>query len=334
MARLRRSQCDVPGITRVRRGAHFAYRFPDGAVVREPELLQRIRELSIPPAWTDVWICPWSNGHVQALGTDAAGRREYRYHDDWRRRRNAEKFDKMLDFARSLPELRRAVAADIGCDGLGREPVLATAVRLIDLGMFRVGGESYADEHETYGVATLLQHHVRVRRDALVFSYPAKGGIERTVVLHDPQASAVVGALRRRRTGGDELLAWKGQRAWHDVQSTDVNAYIKAAAGPQFTAKDFRTWTATCLVASHLASNEHPDSLSGRKRAVAAAVREAAAVLGNTPAVCRSSYVDPRVIDRFDAGQTIDRRRIDWTEPDDPRLRPLLEAAVAELLAK
>jgi DNA topoisomerase IB len=273
--------------------------------VTDPEVLQRIANLAVPPAWVDVWICPWPNGHIQAIGTDAAGRRQYRYHDDWRKRRDQEKFGRILDFARVLPSLREVVAADLALRGLKKERILATGVRLLDIGCFRVGGEEYAEEHETYGVATLRVAHVACRRDELVFEYPAKGSIMRTATVRDPEVYRVIQSLRRRRGPDDDLLAWREHQEWVSARAPDLNAYIKAHVGEAFSAKDFRTWSGTVCAAVALARAGKPVTKSARSRDITAAVKEVAEYLGNTPAVARSSYIDPRVIDRFQAGETI-----------------------------
>jgi DNA topoisomerase IB len=309
MPRLKRVDCSTPGIRRKRAGKGFTYVDWDGRKVTDPGVLQRIRDLVIPPAWTDVWICPLANGHIQAVGIDAKGRKQYRYHDAWRIRRDAEKFDHMLEFAKALPRIRKRTAADLeGDDGLGRDRVLACAVRLLDLGFFRIGTEGYAEENQTYGLATMRKKHVKVDGDTITFDYTAKSGKRRIQSVADPDVVDVVTALKNRSGGGHELLAWWDDEAgcWCDVKSSDINAYIKDAAGDEFSAKDFRTWTATVLAAVALAvSTTVARSESGRKRAVARAMQEVSKYLGNTPAVCRSSYVDPRVVDRYTAGATV-----------------------------
>jgi DNA topoisomerase-1 len=308
MARLRRVDPSMPGIRRRRCGRGFAYTDAAGARVTDPETLARIRALVLPPAWEDVWICPWPNGHIQALGTDARGRRQYRYHDRWRLRRDQEKFDRMLDFARALPRLRRTCCRHLALDGLPRERVLACAVRLLDLGFFRIGTEDYAEENGSFGLATMRKEHVTVGRgDLVTFDYPAKAGKQRLQRIVDPDVAEVIRALKRRRGGGPELLAWRTANGqWCDVRAADVNAYLKECTGTDFSAKDFRTWHATVLAAVALAvSVEAPRSPTGRKRAVARAGQEVAHYLGNTPAVCRASYIDPRVVDRFRAGVTV-----------------------------
>lgn len=307
MPRLRRVDCSSAGITRRKAGRGFAYFAYGGRRVTDKEVLERIAALAIPPAWTDVWICPHPNGHIQATGVDAAGRRQYRYHDEWRTRRDREKFDRMLDFARALPAIRAHVLSQLAGDGLTRERVLACAVRLLDLGFFRIGTETYAAQNKTFGLATMRREHVRIARDGSIhFDYVAKTGKRHVVSMADPDVLEVVSALKRRRRGGGELLAYRDGTSWRDVRSGDINDYLHEISRAELTAKDFRTWNATVLAAVALAvSTEAPTTAAARNRAVARAIQEVAHYLGNTPAVCRSSYVDPRVIDCFNAGVTI-----------------------------
>jgi DNA topoisomerase IB len=327
MPRLRRSDCSKPGIRRVRRGKGFSYVDASGRRVTDRGTLDRIAALVIPPAWEDVWVCPDERGHLQAVGVDARGRRQYRYHDDWRLRRDREKFDHMLEFARALPKIRHFCAEHLTEDGLTRNRVLAAAVRLLDVGFFRIGGEDYAVENETFGLATMRKSHVRVDGDAVVFDYMAKGGKRRLHAVVDPDVAEVVAALKRRRGGSPELLAWKAGDRWVDVKSADINAYIKEFSGGDFSAKDFRTWNATVLAATALSvSSEALRSATARKRALARCFQEVAHYLGNTPAVCRSAYVDPRIIDRFRGGSTI------TDALGDPDRRDVIEHAVLKLL--
>jgi DNA topoisomerase IB len=307
MPRLRRSDCSTAGIRRVRRGRGFAYLDADGRRLDDPETLARIQALAIPPAWQDVWICPFPNGHIQAIGTDARGRKQYRYHDAWRLRRDREKFEAMLDFARALPRLRKQAAWQLRAREPSRERVLAGAVRLLDRGFFRVGGEQYAEENETYGLATMLKRHVRLEeRNVLVFDYVAKSGKRRLQSIVDPDVYRLVAELKGRRGGGPELLAYRDGRRWRDVRSSDINEHVKELAQGDFSAKDFRTWNATVLAAVALAvSGRAAASPTARKRAKARAVQEVSFYLGNTPAVCRASYIDPRVFDSFARGFTI-----------------------------
>ena len=308
--RLRRSDCSGPGIRRRRAGRGFWYFDEDGERVDDPEVLTRIAELTIPPAWKDVWICPYPNGHLQATGTDAAGRRQYLYHRDWRARRDQEKFGDMVRFARDLPVLRRRLERDLmASTELTRERVLACAVRLLDRGFFRIGSEDYAVRNETYGLATMRKEHVRIEDEhTMVFDYPSKSGRRQVRTVVDPVSCEIVARLARRRSGGDDLLVYReGPRGpWIDVRSDAINAYIKEITGADHSAKDFRTWNATVLCAVALAvSGRAAASPTGRKRAVARAIKEVALYLGNTPAVCRASYVDPRVIDAFHGGAHI-----------------------------
>jgi DNA topoisomerase-1 len=307
MPRLRRADCSGPGISRRGRGRGFEYYDGDtGERITDPETIARIRELVIPPAWQEVWICPYPNGHIQAIGVDAAGRRQYLYHQQWRRRRDQEKFDHMLEFARALPKLRRVCSRRMAQPEMTRERVLACAARLLDLGFFRIGTEDYAEQNQTYGLATIHKRHVKLDGDVIVFDYAAKGGRRRIESIVDPAVHAIVTALKRRRSGEAELLAYKAGARWIDVKSSDINEFIKEVTGGDFTAKDFRTWNATVLAAVALAvSGEAAGSRTARKGAMARATQEVAHYLGNTPAVCRASYIDPRVFDRYQSGWTI-----------------------------
>ena len=336
--RLRRADCSSPGLTRRKQGKGFTYLDADGERVTEPEDVGRIAELGIPPAWKDVWICPDSRGHLQATGIDAAGRKQYLYHPQWRTRRDSEKFDEMIRFAAALPELRAHVDEHLTATGdLSRDRVLACAVRLLDRGFFRIGSEQYAAENESYGLATMRKEHVTLdpEQHGMVFDYTAKSGKRRIQGVVDPAVFEVVSALKRRRGGGPELLAYRGGRSWSDVRSPDINEYLKEVTGDDFSAKDFRTWAATMLAAIALAvSGEVAATQTGRKRAVTRAVKEVSHYLGNTPAVCRASYIDPRVFDRFRSGWTIAETLDNVGEPDlaDPRKRARVESAVLELL--
>lgn len=307
MPRLRRSNPAKPGIKRQRRGRGFTYVDVDGSPLRDQEIRTRIADLVIPPAWQDVWITPHPNGHIQAIGVDAAGRKQYIYHADWRTRRDALKHDHVLELGKRLPAARQRVAADLEGSGLTRLRVLAASARMLDLGFFRVGGERYAEENGSYGLATIRREHVHVQRGGLVvFDYPAKSGRQRVQHLTEPAVVDVVRGLLRRRDGGEELLAYKDGREWRDIRSQDINDYLREIVGAEVSAKDFRTWHGTVLAAIALAVVE-PDGMSetARKRAVTRAVKEVSEYLGNTPAVCRRSYIDSRVIDHFESGETI-----------------------------
>ncbi len=246
-------------------------------------------------------------GHIQATGVDARGRKQYIYHRKWRERRDQEKFDAMVRFARCLPRLRRRIKRDLqSTDDLTQQRVLACAVRLLDRGFFRIGTEEYAAANESFGLATMHKRHVKLEPPSTVnFDYMAKGSKRRLQSVVDPEVYEVVEALKRRRGGKPGLLAWSRGREWVDVRSAEINLYIKEVTGGDFSAKDFRTWNATVLAAVALAVSTGATSPTGRKRAVARAMKEVAHYLGNTPAVCRSSYVDPRVVDQYLAGVTI-----------------------------
>jgi len=336
--RLRQADCSAPGITRRKVGRGFSYvDQATGERITDGEELDRIRQLAIPPAYRDVWICARPNGHLQAVGTDAAGRRQYRYHPEWRLQKDLEKFDEMLTFARKLPAARVQISELLHTDsGLTRDRVLAVAVRLLDLGFFRIGGETYAEEHETYGLATLHKRHVRLEGDTLTFDYLAKGGKRRIVSVLDPTVAEVVGRLKRRRGGGDELLAIREAGVWRDVRSADVNAMVKQLTGGDYSAKDFRTWNATVYAAVTLAvAVPTLTSKTAAKRAKSFTATQVAGLLGNTPTVARTSYIDPRVFDRFDSGWTIapalDALAAD-AEYGTPAFQGQIEEAVLDLL--
>jgi DNA topoisomerase IB len=304
--RLRHSDPEEPGIRRRRCGRGFRYFRPDGAPVGDPVEVARIKRLTIPPAWREVWICASSDGHIQAVGVDAAGRRQYRYHDEWRQQRAAEKHDRVLDFAAVLPRVRETTAGHLTQRGFTRERVLAAAVRLIDLGFFRPGGREYAAENGSYGLATVLRDHVRISRGKVTFEYPAKGGKDREQAVAEEGVCAVVRGLKRRSGGGEKLLAHRVGRDWRNVQAEDINDYLREISGGDYTAKDFRTWHATVLAAVGLAvSSRTPRSPAARRQAINRAVREVADYLGNTPAVARASYIDPRVIELYEQDVTI-----------------------------
>jgi DNA topoisomerase IB len=285
-----------------------------------------------------VWICPYPNGHLQAIGTDVAGRRQYRYHDVWRQRRDTTKFDHMLDFARHLPRLRsHCVELLEGRDGLGRERVLACAVRLLDHGFFRIGTERAVDEDDAVGLTTMRKEHVTVRgRNLVEFDYLAKGGKRTIRQLADPAVVEVVGRLRRRRSGPDLLAYRAADGTWVDVTTAEVNEVIKQHCGQDSSSKDFRTWNATVLAAVALAVTSPVDSAYKRKRAVTRACQEVAHYLGNTPTVARNSYIDPRVFDRFETGWTIGGAlyAIGDAEFGMPAYQGEIEKAVLDLLSE
>lgn len=305
MPRLRTVSPNSPGWTRRRSGKGFVFLDEDGQRLVTDAAL-RCRQLVIPPAWNEVWICPVDNGHIQAVGTDDAGRRQYIYHQKWREQRDRSKHDRVLIVAARLPKARRKVAAHLALEGMPRERALAAAFRLLDLGFFRIGGETYAEENGSYGLATIEKKHVRIENGSVVFDYVAKSGKERLIALADQPVRDAIEVLRRRRGGGAELLAYRDGSRWRDVSSTDINGYVKEIVGDDVSAKDFRTWHGTVLAAVALAAeNDRGATKTARKRAVTAAMREVSDYLGNTPTVARGSYVDPRVIDLFEDGITI-----------------------------
>jgi DNA topoisomerase I len=273
--------------------------------VANADTLQRIRDLAIPPAWQEVWICPDPLGHLQATGIDAAGRKQYLYHKRWQQRQAQRKFETVRQFATALPRIRRAVTADLRRQGMPRDRALACAVRLLDVGFFRVGGEGYAEENNSFGLATVRREHTSIVDGEVVFDFPAKSGQRRVQSIRDPAVLRAIEVMRRRRSGPEDLLAWRDGREWRDVRSEDVNFYIQEQIGESFSAKDFRTWHGTVLAAVELAREPKPTTERAATRSIKAAITRVAEALGNTPAVCRRSYVDPRVIDRFRAGETI-----------------------------
>jgi DNA topoisomerase I len=325
-----RSDTRGPGITRQRGRDGTAYLDPSGAPVTEPATLLRIRALAIPPAWTSVWISPDPLGHIQATGVDSRGRTQYRYHQLWREQRDAQKFAHMLRFAGALPGLRTAAAADLGRGDLDLDRVAAGVVRLIDQGLFRIGGEKYAELDHHYGATTLLKQHVTVTGDGLRFDYIAKEGKHREVTVTDPAVVPTVAALLSSDNGLDTLFCYARGGTWHPLHSRDVSGYIAGRAGAHFTAKEFRTWNATVLMALALANADPAATERARKRVVAAGIREVAEWLGDTPAVARSSYVDPGLISRYEARGELPG--IPVLPPELPA-SPQAEAAVAALLA-
>ncbi|HEV7650847.1 MAG TPA: DNA topoisomerase IB [Actinophytocola sp.] len=332
--RLRRSNIRGKGIRRQRSGTGFRYLDHDGSPVRDPETVDRIRALVIPPAWREVWICPHVNGHVQAVGMDDAGRRQYLYHEQWRRSRDEQKHRRVVELAACLPELRNVVEADLATSGLTRRRVLAGALRMLDRGVFRTGGEEYAQDNGSRGVATLLRGDVVVRGGAIRFRYPAKGGVERKVRVRDPGLAALVSALRRGRQDDERLFTYRVGRDRRELHADDINDRLREIVGEDFTAKDLRTWHATVLAAVQLAGMARPASERARKRVERAVMVHVAEQLGNTPAVARRSYVDPRVLAAWERGDTIAPDRV----PDDPDelasgdLRGAIEKAVIRLL--
>jgi len=332
MARLRTVSPNGKGWTRRRAGRGFVYLDEGGARLGAPQVA-RIKALVIPPAWQDVWICPFPNGHIQAVGVDVAGRRQYLYHPDWRTKRDQMKFDRVAEVARKLPVVRTAILEHLALEGMPAERAVATAVRLLDLGYFRIGSDAYAEDNGSFGLTTLEKRHVRARGGQLVFKFVGKSGIEHEIEIDDPLAVAAVEEMRRRRGGGDRLLAYKTTRTWTPMDAAMVNDFLRESTGVEITAKDFRTWHATVLAAAALAASEEPgDTKASRKRAVVSAMKEVAAYLGNTPTIARSSYVDPRVIDLYEDGVTIETAVRRTYDNSDEKQRAI-ERAVSRMIA-
>ena len=299
LAGLRYADDDRPGITRRRSGRGFSYRAPDGSLVRDRATLARIRAIAIPPAWTDVWICPDPNGHIQATGRDARGRKQHRYHARWRRRRDESKFDRMVGFAKALPAIRERCDRDLARPGLPREKVLAAVVRLLELTLIRVGNDEYARLNRSFGLTTMRDRHARVRGTEIRFRFPGKCGKRHDVGLRDRRLARIV--RRCQELPGQELFQYvDADDAVHDVTSDDINEYLRYVSGEDFTAKDFRTWAGTVLAyraLRALAPGEGTDD--DQRHGVATAMAETADRLGNTPTVARNSYVHPAVIDAY-----------------------------------
>lgn len=294
-----RSDPHGQGITRERVAGEFRYYDPSGLEVTSPETLRRLGALGVPPAWKDVWISPDPLGHIQATGVDSRGRTQYRYHQVWREQRDIQKFAHMLRFADALPALRSATVADLGRRPVDRDRVTAAAVRLIDLGLFRIGGERYAELDHHYGATTVRKHDVTVTRGGVAFDYIAKEGKRRTITITDDAVRSVVRALVSSDSTSDSLFSFQDGNTWRPLRSHDVSSYIAARAGGHFTAKEFRTWNATVLMALLLANADPAPTARSRKSAVTAAIRSVADSLGDTPAVARAAYIDPRVISRY-----------------------------------
>ncbi|MDX6252674.1 MAG: topoisomerase [Kribbellaceae bacterium] len=292
----------APGITRQRSGNGWRYRRPDGTFITDPAERARIDAIGIPPAWTDVWISPVPDGHILATGRDARGRKQYRYHPRWREIRDRTKYYRLGPFGHGLPKLRRRVDADLERAGLPREKVLATVLRLMDETLIRIGNEEYARQNSSYGLTTLRHEHVRTDGSATIrFEFRAKSGKQQQVQLSDPRLAAVVRACHE--LPGQELFQYVDDDGRVvDVGSGDVNDYLRAITGAVYTAKDFRTWGGSVTAAEALARLGPPRSAADAKKKVIAAIDAAAARLNNTRAVCRSSYVDPRVLDAYPNG--------------------------------
>jgi DNA topoisomerase-1 len=292
---------EMTGLSRRASGTGFRYLDKSGQTIRDAKVLARIRALAIPPAWTDVWICPRATGHIQATGRDAKGRKQYRYHSDWSRHASESKFERLPAFARSLPKLRARVEADLTKRGVSRDKVLATAVRLLELTLIRVGNAEYARQNRSYGLTTLHKRHLELDGAALTFAFKGKSGVEHEVRVRDRRLATMVRSLRE--LPGQQLFKYRGPDGdLCPITSDDVNGYIREAMGEAFSAKDFRTWAGTVSAARALRESEVPTSPTDAKRKITVCVKAVAGLLGNTPTVCRSSYVHPRVFEMFETG--------------------------------
>lgn len=286
-------------------GRGFTYLDGDGNRLGDDDVA-RVKALVIPPAWADVWVTPHENGHLQAVGTDDAGRRQYLYHPAWREQRDEQKFDRMISFGQALTKARETVLVDLGREGMPLERATAAAVRLLDLGYFRIGNDVYADTNGSFGLTTLERRHVRRRGDLLVFTFTGKSGVDHRIEIDDATVIEAIEVMRRRRGSDLTLLAWKDRSRWRSMLPALVNEYVRETTGLDGTAKDFRTWHATVLAAAALAESDEPgETKASRKRAVSGAMKEVAAFLGNTPTLARSAYVDPRVVAAYEEGRTI-----------------------------
>jgi DNA topoisomerase-1 len=323
----------MPGITRRRAGRAFSYRGPDGRLIRDRAEIARLKRLAIPPAWTEVWICPDGKGHLQATGRDARGRKQYRYHPDWRTVRDAAKFDRMLAFARALPRLRARIAEDQARRGLPREKVLATVVRLLEVTLIRVGNQEYARDNRSYGLTTMRDRHVDFAGAELIFEYRGKGGRQHRISLRDRRLARIVRSCQE--IPGQHLFQYiddDGER--QAVDSADVNAYLQEITGEPFTAKDFRTWAGTVLASLALSEFESFDTEAAAKRNVTRAIEQVAAQLGNTVAVCRKSYIHPEIVECYLDGSLLGllQGRVEQALREDLAGLRSEEAAVLALL--
>jgi DNA topoisomerase-1 len=333
---LRHTGDDAAGLRRVKRGSGFVYLDADGAVVRDPATLSRIRALAIPPAWTGVWIAADPRGHIQATGRDARGRKQYRYHARWRDVRDAAKYHRLVAFCQALPRLRAAVARDLACDCLCKTKVIATIVALMERAQLRVGNEEYARDNGSYGATTLRDRHARIQGDTLVLAYRAKGGVPRRVRITDRRLTRIV--RRCRDLPGQRLFQYVDGDEIHPITSTDVNDYLREVTGGPFTAKDYRTWAATMGAAWLLCAQQQPANQRECKRCIKQVIDAVAEQLGHTPAVCRASYIHPQVIEDFTANKLgplarrlARRRRL--ADPFAVETLRAIEPAVARYLA-
>ncbi len=332
-AGLNYASADQPGISRRRSGKGFTYRGPDNQRIARPDVLARIRALAIPPAWTSVWICPDPDGHIQAVGMDDKGRRQYRYHGKFREIRDGAKFAHMMQFAEILPVLRRRVALDMAAPGMGRQKILATIVHLLEATMIRVGNRAYAKQNKTFGLTTLQGRHVSIEGSELRFNFKGKSGKVWKLNVRDRRVARIVRGCQE--LPGQNLFQYlDGQGVGQTVTSADVNGYLKAVTGMEISAKDFRTWTGTVLAASTLARIGALDGGAAGKKTIVEAIRQVAAHLGNTPTICRKCYVHPEILAAYLEGElmtAIGQAMSEDIAEDIDRLKPE-ESAVLDLL--
>ena len=332
-AGLRHVNDEKPGISREGHGKNFRYREASGKFVRDKETLSRIKSLVIPPAWTEVWICPVANGHLQATGRDDRKRKQFRYHPRWREIRDETKYARMIAFAKGLPKIRRRIRKDMTLPGLVRDKVLATVVRLLEVSLIRVGNDEYARDNNSFGLTTMRNKHVDVNGSALRFHFRGKAGKWHDVDVRDRRLAKIVGHCQD--LPGQELFQFVDDAGEpHDVRSEDVNDYLREISGQDFTAKDFRTWAGTVLAAIALREFESFDTKAQAKKNVVAAIESVAEKLGNTPAVCKKCYIHPHVLDSYLEGTLAEilKRRAEKEVVGLPRGLPAEEASVLRLL--
>ncbi|HEY1074924.1 MAG TPA: DNA topoisomerase IB [Patescibacteria group bacterium] len=294
-----------PGFTRKKAGSGFMYLDAKGKHITDPEVIARIQALSIPPAYSDVWICPYENGHIQATGMDARGRKQYRYHTDWQNARQATKYNRMREFGHALPKIRRQVNADLKLPGVPREKVIATLVQLLEKTLIRVGNEEYAKENKSFGLTTLQSKHVEVEAHEIKFAFKGKSNQYHEITLQDKRLARIVSKLQD--LPGQELFQYVDDNDnLHEIHSDDINQYLQEVTGQDFTAKDFRTWKGTVLAAKALLKCEACKSKTQAKRNLNAAIRDVASELGNTPGVCRKAYIHPKLIATYTTTMTLE----------------------------
>jgi DNA topoisomerase-1 len=334
-AGLRYVHDDRPGIAREPAGDGFRYRDAKGEPVDDEATLKRIKSLAIPPAWTEVWICPQANGHLQATGRDARGRKQYRYHPKWREVRDEVKYERMINFGKALPKIRKEVDRALALPGLPREKVLATIVYLLEATMMRIGNDEYARENKSYGLTTLRNRHVKIDGSEVEFRFRGKSGVYHDVKVHDRRLARII--QRTRDLPGQDLFQYLDEDGeTHTVGSADVNDYLRAITGEDYTAKDFRTWSGTVLAAMALQEFEAVDSDAQARKNVVRAIESVAERLGNTPSVCRKCYVHPAVLDAYLDGTMLEglRARAEESLVEDLQDLQPEEAAVLAMLER